>query len=75
MDLVVRNARLHPTGGTHPEPVDIGIEDGRFSAIRERGQLKDVIIGSLPFIVALFVMIGLIIAFPGIAMWLPGTLK
>ena len=29
MDLVVRNARLHPTGGTHPEPVDIGVEDGR----------------------------------------------
>jgi hypothetical protein len=22
MDLVVRNARLHPTAGTHPEPVD-----------------------------------------------------
>jgi cytosine deaminase len=39
MDLVVRNARLHPTGGTHPEPVDIGIEDGRIGAIRERGQL------------------------------------
>jgi cytosine deaminase len=39
LDLVVRNARLHPTGGTHPEPVDIGIEDGRISAIRERGEL------------------------------------
>jgi cytosine deaminase len=39
MDLVVRNARLHPTGGTHPEPVDVGIEDGRIGAIRERGQL------------------------------------
>jgi cytosine deaminase len=42
LDLVVRNARLHPTGGTHPEPVDIGIEDGRISAIRERGQLGSV---------------------------------
>jgi cytosine deaminase len=39
MDLVVRNARLHPTGGTNPEPVDIGIENGRIGAIRERGKL------------------------------------
>ena len=40
MDLVVRNARLHPTAGTYPEPVDIGIEDGRITAIRDRGQLE-----------------------------------
>jgi cytosine deaminase len=39
MDLVVRNARLHPTGGTRPEPVDVGVEGGRISAIRERGQI------------------------------------
>ncbi|MEP6807788.1 MAG: amidohydrolase family protein, partial [Chloroflexota bacterium] len=39
MDLVVRNARLHPTGGTDPEPVDVGVEAGRISAIRERGQI------------------------------------
>lgn len=43
--------------------------------IRERGQLKDVILGSLPFVVTLFVMLGLIIAFPQIALWLPGTMK
>ncbi len=43
--------------------------------IRERGQLKDVILGSLPFIATLFVMIGLIIAFPQIALWLPGTMR
>ena len=39
MDLVVRNARLHPTGGTHPEPIDVGIAAGRIAAIRERGQM------------------------------------
>ena len=33
--------------------------------IRERGDLNDVIIGTAPFIVTLFVMIGLIVAFPG----------
>ena len=43
--------------------------------IRERGQLKDVIIGSLPFVVTLFVILGLIVAFPKIAMWLPSTMK
>ena len=43
--------------------------------IRERGQLKDVIVGSFPFVVTLFVMLGLIIAFPKIAMWLPSTMK
>ena len=43
--------------------------------IRERGDLNDVIIGTLPFIVTLFVMIGLIVAFPGIAMWLPNLLN
>src|SRR4029078_8836208 len=40
MDLVVRNARLHPTAGAYPEPVDIGIDDGRITAIRDRGQLE-----------------------------------
>jgi cytosine deaminase len=39
MDLVVRNARLHPTGGTQPEPVDVGVEGAVIAAIRERGQI------------------------------------
>jgi cytosine/creatinine deaminase len=39
MDLVVRNARLHPTEGQKPEPVDVGVTDGRIAAIRPRGEL------------------------------------
>ena len=39
MDLVVRNARIHPTLGLIPEPVDIGVSDGRIAAIRPRGSL------------------------------------
>jgi C4-dicarboxylate transporter, DctM subunit len=39
--------------------------------IRERGNLNDVIVGTAPFILTLFLMIGLIIAFPGLVMWLP----
>jgi cytosine/creatinine deaminase len=40
MDLVVRNARLHPTGGSEPEPVDVGVEAGLIAAIRPRGEIK-----------------------------------
>ena len=43
--------------------------------IRERGDLNDVIVGTLPFIITLFAMIALIVAFPGIAMWLPNLLN
>jgi cytosine/creatinine deaminase len=39
MDLVVHSARISPTWGTHPEPVDIGVSDGRIVAIRPRGSL------------------------------------
>jgi tripartite ATP-independent transporter DctM subunit len=42
--------------------------------IRDRGQLVDVMVGSLPFIVALLAMIALIIVFPGIVTWLPSTM-
>jgi cytosine deaminase len=40
LDLIVRNARLHPTQGASPEPVDVAVADGRFAAIRGRGELK-----------------------------------
>jgi cytosine/creatinine deaminase len=40
MDLVVRNARMHPTGGTEPEPVDVGVEAGLIAAIRPRGEIE-----------------------------------
>ena len=43
--------------------------------IRERGHLNDVIVGTAPFIVTLFVMIGLIVAFPGMALWLPNLVN
>ena len=40
MDLIVRNARLHPTGGTHPEPVDVGVAGDRIAAIRPAGEIN-----------------------------------
>ena len=36
---MVRDARLHPTGGTRTEPVDVGVEGDRIVAIRPRGGL------------------------------------
>lgn len=39
MDLIVREARIQPTHGARPEPVDVAIEGQRISAIRPRGQL------------------------------------
>jgi len=39
--------------------------------LRASGSLNDVIIGTSPFVVALFVMIFLLTAFPDLALWLP----
>ena len=39
--------------------------------LRKSGSLNDVIIGTLPFVLALFVILGLLAAFPDLALWLP----
>ncbi len=39
--------------------------------MRERGPVTDVIWGALPFVFAMFVLVGLLMAFPGLALWLP----
>jgi C4-dicarboxylate transporter, DctM subunit len=39
--------------------------------IRKTGGLNDVMIGTLPFVAAMFAMIGLLLAFPELALWLP----
>jgi cytosine deaminase len=39
LDLLVRDARLHPTRGSRPEPVDVAVRDGRIAAIRPRGTM------------------------------------
>ncbi len=49
----------------------IGINLYVVQSIRKSGRLNDVIIGTLPFVAAMFAMIGLLLAFPGIALWLP----
>jgi len=40
-------------------------------SLRKSGSMHPVIVGSLPFVAAMFVMIALLAAFPGLALWLP----
>ena len=42
--------------------------------IRNQGSINDVFIGVAPFVIALFVIVALIIAFPEIVLWLPAKL-
>ncbi len=50
----------------------IGINLYVVHGIRERGgNFNDVSIGAVPFVFAMLAMIGLLLAFPGIATWLP----
>ena len=39
MDLLVRDARLHPTRGSRPEPVDLAVAGDRIAAILPRGEI------------------------------------
>jgi C4-dicarboxylate transporter, DctM subunit len=39
--------------------------------LRTQGSMNDVIIGTLPFVAALFVLLLLLALFPGLALWLP----
>lgn len=42
-------------------------------SLRKSGSMNDVIVGSLPFVAAMFVMLLLLALFPAIAMWMPTT--
>ncbi len=49
----------------------IGINLFVVQSIRTKGVLKDVMVGALPFVITMFAMIALLIAFPQLALWLP----
>jgi tripartite ATP-independent transporter DctM subunit len=40
-----------------------------------RGKLSDVVMGTVPFHLLMFVLLGMLVAWPGIALWLPGRLS
>ena len=43
--------------------------------LRERGSMNDVILGSLPFVAAMFVLLLALAVFPGLALWLPALVS
>ncbi|MEO0637061.1 MAG: TRAP transporter large permease [Pseudomonadota bacterium] len=49
----------------------IGINLYVVHGIRGGGNMNDVIRGALPFVVTMFVMLGLLLAYPQLALWLP----
>ena len=49
----------------------IGINLYVVQSIRKGGGLNDVMIGTLPFVLAMFAMLAILLAFPDIALWLP----
>ncbi|MDU9005332.1 TRAP transporter large permease [Sedimentitalea todarodis] len=49
----------------------IGINLYVVQGIRERGSIGDVMKGSAPFVVTMFAMVALLLAFPSLALWLP----
>lgn len=60
--LLIETAMITP-----PVGINLFVVQG----VRGRGQLHDVMLGALPFVVTLLVMIGVLIAMPGLALWLP----
>ncbi|MGB3424742.1 MAG: TRAP transporter large permease [Castellaniella sp.] len=50
----------------------VGINLFVVQGTRESGKLKDVVYGALPFVVTMLIMIGLLVSFPGLTLWLPG---
>ena len=51
----------------------VGVNLYVIQGVRGTGSLNDVIIGALPFVVAMTVMIILLVLFPEIALWMPNT--
>ena len=50
----------------------IGVNLYVVQGIRKRGPFNDVMVGTLPFVAAMFCMVALLMAFPDLALWLPG---
>lgn len=51
----------------------IGVNLYVIQGVRGTGSMNDVILGSLPFVIAMLAMIVALLIFPGIALWLPDT--
>lgn len=52
----------------------IGLNLYVVQSIRQSGAINDVIIGAIPYLLAILTMIALVILFPGLALWLPSLI-
>ena len=43
--------------------------------LRPRGSMNDVIVGALPFVLAMMLLLLLLAVFPGLALWLPQVMS
>jgi C4-dicarboxylate transporter DctM subunit len=53
----------------------VGINLFVIQGIRRSGRIGEIAWGALPFVLAMILLVGLLIAFPQLAMWLPDTLN
>ena len=63
--LLIETAMITP-----PVGINLFVVQG----VREHGQLHDVMLGALPFVVTLLVMVVLLILVPDIALWFPALI-
>ena len=81
MIILLEAAQISPPQGLalyvlHGARKDVSIETASEEGVNvEFGTINDVYIGVLPFMLCMMVVIGLIIAFPEIATWLPDQVK
>lgn len=81
MVLLIQVAQISPPQGLtlyviHGARQDVDAETPA-TQLRRRGSgtINDIYVGVLPFAVCMLVVIGLLIAFPEIALWLPDQVK
>jgi TRAP-type C4-dicarboxylate transport system permease large subunit len=53
----------------------VGINLYVVQGLRRRGRIDDVIIGTAPFVLTLILMIGILVVWPDLALWLPRTAR
>ncbi len=81
MVILLEAAQISPPQGMalyvlHGARSDTDRELSEYEGVlAETGTINDVFVGVLPFMVCMFIVIGLIIAFPELATWLPGLAK
>lgn len=66
LTIMVEMALIHPP---------VGLNLFVIHGIRPKEPFSDVVWGSLPFLIVMFLALAILTAFPGIATWLPATMK